>query len=119
MGGIHYGVPTKWSLALGYTLPGDCNDWQPFVGVEPGIGGWRASLGATKWTNELGGGYVLRVGSLRTSKKAWRAPASTTFVGPEFQFMPIFAIGMRVGGFIRIGGKGTRGLLTSDLSMLF
>lgn len=119
MGGIHYGVPLKWSVALGYVLPGEYRDWQPFVGAEPGIGGWRAGLGATKWTNELGGGYVMRASVLRTGKRAWRAPSGATFVGPEFQFMPIFAIGARVGGFVRVGGKGSRGLLTTDLSMLF
>lgn len=119
MAGIHYGVPVKWSMALGYVLPGVRNDWQPFAAAEPGIGGWRASLGALKTTNELGGGYVMRVSSLRTSKKAWRAAQSTTFVGPEFQFMPIFAIGLRVGGFVRVQGNDSRGLLTSDLSVLF
>ena len=57
MGGLHYGVPLKWSIALGYILPGSYKDWQPFAAVEPGIGGFRASLGALKMTNELGGGY--------------------------------------------------------------
>jgi len=56
-GGLHYGVPLKWSIALGYILPGSYKDWQPFAAVEPGIGGFRASLGALKMTNELGGGY--------------------------------------------------------------
>ena len=119
MGGIHYGVPLKWSLALGYVLPGEYKDWQPFVGAEPGLGGWRAGLGALKMTNELGGAYVMRFGALRTTRKAWRAPLSATFVGPEFQFMPIFAIGARVGGFFRVGGKGSRALLTSDLNVMF
>ena len=92
---------------------------RPFVGVEPGIGGWRAGLGALKMTNELGGGYVMRAGVLHTGKRAWRAPSQATFVGPDFQFMPIFALGVRVGGFIRVAGKGGRGLLTSDLNVLF
>ena len=118
MGGIHYGVPVKWSMALGYVLPATHDDWQPFAAAEPGIGGWRASLGALRTTNELGGFYVLRISSLRTSKKAWRAAQSTTFVGPECQFVPIFAIGLRVGGFLRVQGNGNRGLLTSDVSVV-
>jgi len=119
MAGFHYGVPVKWSMALAYVLPAMRDDWQPFAAAEPGIGGWRASIGALKSTGDLGRGYLVRVSALRTSKKKWRAPASTTFVGPELQFMPIFAIGARVGGFFRVQGKGERGLLTGDLSLLF
>jgi len=34
--------------------------------------------------------------------------------------MPISAIGLRLGGFFRVGGKGDRrGLVTSDLSVMF
>ena|SRR5689334_8403332 len=119
MGGLHYGVPLKWSVALGYILPGGYNGWQPFVNAEPGIGGWRAGIGALKMTNELGGGLIARGSVLRTAKRAWRAPSQVTYVGPEFQFMPIFAIGARVGGFTRVGGKGARGLFTGDLSVMF
>lgn len=117
--GIHYGVPLKWSLALGYVLPGDYNQWQPLTVAELGIGGWRAGLGAMKTTNELGGGYIVRAGVLHTDTKVWRAPPQATYVGPEFEFMPIFAIGVRVGGFIRVDGKSDRGLLTTDLNLLF
>ena len=106
-GGLHYGVPLKWSIALGYILPGSYKDWQPFAAVEPGIGGFRASLGALKMTNELGGGYYARATALRTTSKAWRAPAQPTYVGPELQFMAIFAIGLRLGGFVRVGAKAT------------
>ncbi len=119
MGGIHYGVPLKWSLAFGYVLPGEYKDWQPITAAELGIGGWRAGLGALKMTNELGGSYVMRAGVLHTDTKAWRAPHQATYLGTDFQLMPIFALGVRVGGFIRTGGKGRRGLLTGDLSVLF
>lgn len=120
IGGVHYGVPLKWSIALGYTLPGNYNGWRPFVAGEPGIGGWRAGVGALKMTNGLGGGYVARATVLRTGNKAWRAPAQATYVGPELQFIPIFAIGVRLGGFVRVGGKGDgRDLLTGDLSVMF
>ena len=120
LGGLHYGVPLKWSIALGYILPGSYRDWKPFAAVEPGIGGFRASLGALKITNELGGAYFARATVLHTTSKAWRAPAQATYVGPELQFAPIFAIGLRLGGFIRVGGNGDRhGLVTSDLSVMF
>ena len=119
-GGLHYGVPLKWSIAVGYILPGSYKYWQPFAAVEPGIGGFRASFGALKMTNELGGAYLARATVLRTGSKAWRAPAQATYIGPEIQFMPIFAIGLRLGGFFRVGGKADhRGLLTSDLSVMF
>ena len=119
MGGVHYGVPLKWSVALGYVLPGGYSGWQPFVTAEPGIGGWRAGVGALKMTNELGGALIARGSVLRTAGKAWRAPSRTTYVGPEFEVLPIFAIGARAGGFIRVGGKGARGLMTADLSVMF
>jgi hypothetical protein len=120
MGGLHYGVPLKWSVAIGHVLPGSYDNWQPFIAAEPGIGGWRAGVGALRMTNELGGAYFARASVLHTDSKAWRAPSHATYVGPEFQFMPIFAIGARVGGFFRVAGKGaSRGLLTADLSVLF
>ena len=118
-GGLHYGAPLKWSVALGYLGPFEPGHWQPFVAAEPGLGGWRAGVGGLKTTNDLGGGYIARASVLRTGSKAWRAPSDATYIGPEFQFMPIFAIGARVGAFTRVGGKGARGLTTADLSLMF
>ncbi|HEY5022169.1 MAG TPA: hypothetical protein VII30_06745 [Gemmatimonadaceae bacterium] len=119
MPGIHYGVPLKWSAVLGVALPGSTRNSTTFVAGEPGIGGWRASVGYVKMTSELGSGYVARATLLRTNSKAWRAASQSTFAGAEFQLWPLFAIGARVGGFFRIGGQGKqRGLLTADFSLL-
>ena len=119
MPGIHYGVPLKWSAVLGVALPGSTRNSTMFVAAEPGIGGWRASVGYVRMTSELGSGYVGRATLLRTNNKAWRAAPQSTFAGAEFQLWPLFAIGARVGGFFRIGGQGKqRGLLAVDLSLL-
>jgi hypothetical protein len=119
MPGIHYGVPLKWSAVLGVALPGSTRNSTTFVAAEPGIGGWRASVGYVKMTSELGSGYVARATLLRTNSKARRADPQSTFAGAEFQLWPLFAIGARVGGFFRIGGQGKqRGLLTADFSLL-
>jgi hypothetical protein len=119
MPGIHYGVPLKWSAVLGVALPGSTRNSTTFVAGEPGIGGWRASVGYVKMTSELGSGYVGRATLLRTNNKAWRAAPQSTFAGAEFQIWPLLAIGARVGGFFRIAGRGEqRGLLTVDLSLL-
>ena len=119
MFGIHYGAPLKWSTALAASFAGDDKDSKAFVAAEPGIGGWRGSVGYLKITSNLGSGYVLRGTVLRTNNKAWRAGSQLTFAGAEFQFMPLFALGARVGGFVRIGGQGERrGLLTADVSLM-
>jgi hypothetical protein len=119
MPGIHYGVPLKWSAVLGVALPGSTRNSTTFVAAEPGIGGWRASVGYVKMTSELGSGYVGRATLLRTNNRAWRAASQSTFAGAEFQIWPLLAIGARVGGFFRIAGRGEqRGLLTVDLSLL-
>ena len=119
MPGVHYGVPLKWSAVLGVSLPGSTRKGTAFVAAEPGIGGWRASVGYVRMTSELGSGYVARGTLLRTNSKAWRADPQSTFAGGEFQLWPLFAIGARVGGFFRVGGRGEqRGLLTLDLSLM-
>jgi hypothetical protein len=118
MFGVHYGAPLKWSLVLAAPLPGGTGDGKPFVAAEPGIGGWRAGVGYSKMTSELGSGYVARATFLRTNNKPWHATPQSSFAGAEFQFMPLFALGARVGGFFRVGRRGgQRGLLTVDLSL--
>jgi hypothetical protein len=120
MFGVHYGVPLKWSLAIGAPLPARYEGWTPFIAGEAGLGGWRASIGGVNMTTELGTGYVLRASVLRTTSKAWHAPPQSTYLGPEIQFMPLFAIGARVGGLVRVGGDGgQRGLLTADVCVMF
>jgi hypothetical protein len=119
MFGVHYGVPLKWSAVLAAPLPVGGENGKAFVAAEPGIGGWRASMGYATITSQLGSGYVARATLLRTNNKAWRAAPRSTFAGPEFQFMPLFAVGARIGGFVRIGGRGPRrGLLTADISLM-
>lgn len=117
--GFHYGVPLKWSAVLATSLPGGNNKRKAFVAAEPGIGGWRASVGYLRMTSDLGSGDVTRVTLLRTNNRAWRVVPQATFAGAEFQFMPIFTLGARVGGFFRIGRQGEpRGLLTADVSLM-
>ena len=119
MFGLHYGVPLKWSAVLAASLPGGNNQRKAFVGAEPGIGGWRASVGYLRTTSDLGRGYVARATLLRTNNKAWRVAPQSTFAGAEFQYMPFFALGARVGGFLRVGRQGgQRGVLTGDLSLM-
>jgi hypothetical protein len=117
--GFHYGVPLKWSGVLAVALPSPGETRESFVAVEPGIGGWRASLGSFQITSDLGGGYVTRVSLLRTGNRPWRAPARATFLGAEFQVMPLFVLGVRLGAFARVRPKGERrGLFTADLSLM-
>lgn len=119
MFGLHYGVPLKWSVALAAPLPGGGSNGKLFVAAEPGIGGWRAGLGYVRMTSNLGSGYVARATFLRTNNKPWRATPQSSFAGAEFQFMPLFALGARLGGFFRIGRRGEqRGLLTADISLM-
>ena len=127
IGGFHYGVPLKWSVLLAASYPLGSDESRAFVAAEPGIGGWRASVGYLRMTSvekvagitsNLGSGYSARASLLRTNKRAWRVAPQSTFAGAEFQFMPLFYLGARVGAFLRIGGQGQRGLLTADASLV-
>jgi hypothetical protein len=118
IGGLHYGVPLKWSAMLAASYPLGSDESRAFVGAEPGIGGWRASVGYLRMTSNLGSGYSARASLLRTDNRAWRVAPQSTFAGAEFHFMPLFALGARVGAFLRIGGQGQRGLLTADASLM-
>jgi hypothetical protein len=117
--GFHYGAPLKWSGVLAVALPTRARDREGFVAFEPGIGGWRASLGYLRITGDLGSGYATRVSVLHTGNRPWRAPAQATFLGLESQYMPLFALGLRLGAFTRVKGEGRRrGLFTADLSLM-
>ena len=119
MFGVHYGLPLKWSAVLAASLPAGAKENKAFVAAEPGIGGWRAGVGYAKMTSDLGRGYVARATLLRTNNKAWRVAGRSTFAGAEFQFMPLFAIGARLGGFLRVGGQGQQhALVTADVSLM-
>ena len=119
MFGVHYGLPLKWSAVVAASLPGGGKESKAFVAAEPGIGGWRASVGYLRMTSNLGSGYVARATLLRTNNKAWRVGPQATFAGAEFQVMPLFVLGFRLGGFLRITGQGEhRGLLTADVSLM-
>jgi hypothetical protein len=118
--GFHYGFPLKWSGVFAAQLnpPGFGNN-KPFIAAEPGFGGWRASLGYYRMTSDIGSGYVARASFLHTYGNAWRTSPNSSFVGTDFQFMPIFLTGVRVGGFVRLGQRsGPRGLLTADISLM-
>ncbi len=89
------------------------------LGAEPGMGGWRASVGYLRITSNLGSAYSIRASLLRTNNQAWRVAPQSTFAEAEFQFMPLFVLGARLGGFVRIHGQGQqRGLLTADISLM-
>ena len=118
VGGLHYGVPLKWSAMVAASYPLGSDESRAFVGAEPGIGGWRASVGYLRMTSNLGSGYSARASLLRTNNRAWRVAPQSTFAGAEFQFMPLFVLGARIGAFLRIGGQGQHGLLTADASLM-
>ncbi|HMH25866.1 MAG TPA: hypothetical protein VK542_04675 [Gemmatimonadaceae bacterium] len=119
MVGFHYGFPLKWSGVIAAQLPASFRNNKAFIAAEPGIGGWRASVGAYRLTSDLGSGYVARASFLRTNGNAWRTSPNSSFAGAEFQFMPIFITGVRVGGFVRLGQRsGPRGLFTADISLM-
>jgi hypothetical protein len=118
--GFHYGFPLKLSGVFAAQLnpPGFGNN-KPFIAAEPGIGGWRASLGYYRMTSDIGSGYVARASFLRTNGNPWRTSPNSSFAGAEFQFMPLFLTGLRVGGFVRLGQRsGPRGLFTADISLM-
>jgi hypothetical protein len=118
--GFHYGVPLKWSGVIATSLPANLGkNARGFIAAEPGIGGWRASLGYLRMTSDLGSGYVARASFLRTNGSPWRTTPNSSFAGAEFQFMPLFATGARIGGFVRLGQRsGPRGLFTADISLM-
>jgi len=119
MVGFHYGFPLKWSAGLAIPLPGGSDAGNAFVAAEPGIGGWRASVGYLGIKGNLGSGYVTRASVLRTGNRAWRAPVDATFLGAEFQYMPLFVLGLRVGAFARLSkGTGRKGIVTADVSLM-
>jgi hypothetical protein len=119
MFGFHYGFPLKWSGVLAVQLPASFRNNKAFIAAEPGIGGWRVSGGFSRMTSDLGSGYVARASFLRTNSNAWRTSPNSSFAGAEFQFMPLFAAGARVGGFVRLGHRsGPRGLFTADVSLM-
>lgn len=119
MVGFHYGFPLKWSGLLAAQLPASFRNNKSFIAAEPGIGGWRASLGAYRLTGDLGSGYVARASFLRTNGNAWRTSPNASFAGAEFQFMPLFVAGARLGGFVGLGQRsGPRGLFTADISLM-
>jgi hypothetical protein len=119
MVGFHYGFPLKWSGVLAVQLPASFRNNKAFIAAEPGIGGWRASGGFARMTSDLGSGYVARASFLRTNGNPWRTSPNSSFAGAEFQFMPLFVIGARIGGFVRLGQRsGPRGLFTADVSLM-
>ena len=118
--GIHYGAPLKWSAAVGVAvLASDSTEKGFFIAGEPGLGGWRASVGWVRMTGNLGTGRVARVTLLRTEGRPWRAPRRATFVGAEYQHMVIFALGARLGAYYRVSASEgeRRGLMTADVSL--
>ncbi len=100
-------------------VPSRGDERRAFIGAEPGMGGWRASVGYLRMTSNLGSGYSVRASLLGTNDRAWRVAPPSIFAGAEFQFMPVFVLGARLGGFVRISGQGQlRRLLTADVSLM-
>jgi hypothetical protein len=118
MVGFHYGVPLKWSAALGLAVPGGTDAGASFVAAEPGLGGWRASVGYLHISGSLGTGYAARVSYLRTNDRPWRSTGRSSFAGVEGQYMPLFVLGVRIGAFARVAGVSKRGLITADISLM-
>jgi hypothetical protein len=117
VGGLHFGGPVHASVAVGaaWSLqsPG-ARDHGPFVLVEPGLRGHRASAG-----------YLVMLGSLGTflsGRGSWlqlrRDGDRRQYVGLELQGAPLFAAGVRVGGFVPLRSDGERRVLwIADISL--
>ena len=114
--GVHYGAPLKWSAVIGIGLRKTTSESTVFVAGEPGIGGWRASLGYTRMMSDLGSGYSLRASYLHTRTRAWLVDPDESFVGGELHFMPVFGLGARAGGFVRVDAAARTALFTADVS---
>ncbi|MCU0636232.1 MAG: hypothetical protein MUE41_15300 [Gemmatimonadaceae bacterium] len=108
-GGVHYGVPLRWSLSLGvivdYSRRGDGG---AIVLAESGLGGVRGSIGWVRFMRRYGSGVSLRASVMRTNREPWRFPARETFVGLEAQLLPLFATGVRAGVWREIGSGADR-----------
>jgi hypothetical protein len=123
--GVHFGAPLRASIllavapGLGTPTGGERKTRTVFAGVEPGLGGWRASVGfmaVREWADFNLGGHSVRASVLRTNSRPSHAPANTTMVGGEYQFIPNL-FGIRVGVFSRVSkGDGPRTRGTVDLS---
>jgi hypothetical protein len=117
VGGLHFGGPVRASVAAGaaWSLqsPGG-REHGPFLLVEPGLRGHRASAG-----------YLVMFGNLGTfasGRASWlqlrRDGDSREYLGFELQVAPLFVIGLRVGGFVPMRTDGARRILwMADLGL--
>ncbi len=117
VGGLHLGGPVGASVAGGVLLtPRDRGipNLVPYVLVEPGLRGGRVSAGYGLALGGLGSFATARASLLRT----WRVPTPRSYVGAELQFLPLFAVGGRLGAFVPTGaGAPRRVLLMGDVSI--
>jgi hypothetical protein len=117
VGGLHFAGPVRASLAVGAAwslqTAGD-REHGPFLLVEPGLRGHRASAGYLVMFGPLGSFVSARGSWLQLRRGADRRE----YVGIELQLAPIFVTGVRVGGFLPTGADADRHvLLIADISL--
>ena len=118
-GGLHFLGPTRASIALGGGLRreessvGDQSQLI-FAFLEPGFGAPRASTGYAQSVGSSGGGWSLRASLLKLTSE----PRRRTMGGIEFQVIPFYCAGTRVGAFRELErGPDRRTVFLADLSL--
>jgi hypothetical protein len=117
VGGLHFAGPVRASLAVGaaWSLQtAGSREHGPFLLVEPGLRGHRASAGYLVMFGNLGSFVSARGSWLQLRRDGDRR----RYLGVELQVAPIFVTGVRVGGFLPTGSAGDRHLLwIADVSL--
>lgn len=101
--GLHYGGPTRTSVALGVLI--DINEQRNeslVVAGEVGQQGNELSVGMQKMRGLFGSGYSLRGVAVRTRDEPWKATPNATYIGAEAHLMIAFGVGGRVGYLRRV-----------------
>lgn len=100
--GLHYGMPLRFSVALGGTYDFDRRgDDGAIALVEQGQHGSELSAGYFHMLGQFGSGFSVRAAVLRTSGEPWNADPHTTYVGGEVNLQIILGVGGRAGIFRR------------------
>ncbi len=118
-GGLHFFGPPRASIALGGGLRreessvGDRSQLI-FAFLEPGLGASRMSAGYAQTVGTSGGGWSLRASLLKLTNE----PPRRTMGGIEFQVIPFYCAGTRVGAFRELkNGPDRRTVFLADLSL--
>jgi hypothetical protein len=106
--GVHYGLPMRFSIALGGTLDMDRRRTQGAIAMlEQGQHGNELSAGYFRMIGRYGSGFSVRGAMLRTSGEPWEANPNTTYVGGEVHLQLILGVGGRAGLLRRASREST------------